>query len=124
MIIAMTSTDSKKDALLDPRLGRCSIFAFYDSENDHWSFLPNPGALQGSGAGVKAAQFLIEQNAGVLLTGELGPKASQILNGTEIKVYSLPEIPLTEALAQYLAGKAKEISKATVRPHAGMNRPT
>ena len=121
MIIALSSSGQGQDSLLDPRLGRCSTFAFYNDAQDAWNFSANPGNLQGSGAGIKAAQFLIEQKTEVLLTGEMGPKAARVLNSAGITVCSLPEIPLEEALKQYKERKGKVISDATVSAHTGLN---
>jgi predicted Fe-Mo cluster-binding NifX family protein len=121
MKIAISSSGEKNDSLLDPRFGRCVFYALYDSEEEKWSFLPNPGAMEGSGAGLKAAQFLIEENVDVLLTGDVGPNASRILNAAEIKVYTLPEVALEEALQQYEKGECKLVTEATVSSHAGIN---
>lgn len=121
MKIAISSKGKEKDSLLDPRFGRCSFYAVYDSENQTWSFLPNPGAVESRGAGVKAAQYLIEQKVDILLTGDVGPNASRILNSAGIKVYSLPEVPLEEALRHYEEGKGSLITGATVSSHAGLN---
>lgn len=120
MKIAISSNKKELDSRLEPRFGRCSFFAVYDDEKDEWSFLPNPGAQEGSGAGIKAAQFLIEQNVDVLLTGDLGPKATQTLSASDIKIYSLSEVTLEEALNQYKEGKYRHINEATVEAHTGL----
>lgn len=120
MIIAISAGGNETGSLLDSRFGRCAYYAFYDTETKEWSFQLNPGALEGSGAGVRAAQFLIEQNVDVLLTGNLGPNASQILGSAGLKVYALPEVTLEEAIRQFEAGKGNPITGATVTSHAGL----
>ncbi|HHT47306.1 MAG TPA: hypothetical protein GX004_08505 [Firmicutes bacterium] len=120
MKIVISSKGKEINSLLDSRFGRCSFFAIYNDKKSEWEFLPNPGALEGSGAGIKAAQFLIEQNPDILLTGDLGPKAAQILNASGIKIYSLPEVTLEEALKQYKQGQHRPITEATVESHSGM----
>lgn len=121
MKIAISSSGKETGSLLDPRFGRCTFYALYDNEEEKWSFLPNPGALEGSGAGVKAAQFLFEENVDVLLTGDLGPNASRILNAAGIKVYTLPKVTLKEALQQYEKGQCRLVTEATVSSHAGLD---
>lgn len=121
MKIAISSSGKETSSLLDPRFGRCAFFALYDSKEEKWSYLPNPGAMEGSGAGVKAAQFLFEQKVDVILTGDLGPNASRILNAAGVKVYALPEVTLEEALKQYKEGRCRPITEATVSSHAGLN---
>ena len=123
MKIAVSSHGKELDSLLDPRLGRCSFFAFYDTDAKKWSFLSNPGALEGSGAGIKASQFLIEQQAGILLTGDVGPNASRVLKAAGIKLYSLSEVSIEEALHRYQEGQSRPIEGPTVDSHSGMASP-
>lgn len=115
MIIALSSKGKEQGALLDDRFGRCSFFAFYNSAGESWTFLPNPGALQGSGAGVKAAQFIIDNKAKVVLTGETGPKATRVLQGAGIKILQVPGLTLQEALREYLRGE-KDLHDAREEP--------
>jgi predicted Fe-Mo cluster-binding NifX family protein len=118
--IIISSSGKELKSLLDPRFGRCPFYAVYDTDHKKWSFLPNPGALEGSGAGIKASQFLIEQQVDVLLTGDLGPNASRILNSAGIEVYSVSEIPIEEALHLYQEGQHSPILEPTVSSHSGM----
>ena len=59
----------------------------------------------------------------MLLTGDLGPNASRILNSAGLKVYALPEVALKEALQLYEEGQGKLITEATVSSHAGLKFP-
>lgn len=120
MKIAVSSTGKEVSSLLDPRFGRCAFYALYDTGDRKWNFLPNPASLEGSGAGIKAAQFLIEQKVDVLLTGDVGPNASRILNSAGVKICSLPEVSLEEAIKQYEQGRYKIVTGATVGSHAGL----
>jgi len=104
MKIAISTGEENVRALLNPRFGRCEFFALYDTETKEWKFIPNSGSLEGKGAGIKAAQLVIEQNVDVLLTGDLGPNAADLIAEAGIKVYSLPEITLEEAVAEFEKG--------------------
>jgi len=42
MIIAITSTDNNLEGTIDSRFGRCSFFAFYDTESSTTEFMVNP----------------------------------------------------------------------------------
>lgn len=122
MKIAVSSKGNEVGSLLDARFGRCDYYAIYDTEEGKWGFLQNPGALEGSGAGVKAAQFLIEKGIDVLLTGNLGPNATNILGSAGVKAYALPEVSLEEALKMYQQEEGRPITEATVDSHAGLVR--
>ncbi len=121
MLIVLSSNGSEKDSLLSLPFGRCAFFAFYDDETDNWSFEPNPAAQEASGAGIKAARFVIDKNSDVLLTGELGPKASQVIGSSPIQVYLLPEVSLDEAIRLYREGKAQKLKDNTNDPSYGHN---
>ncbi|NLC12016.1 MAG: hypothetical protein GX767_07175 [Firmicutes bacterium] len=123
MKIAISANGKNLSSRLDPRFGRCSYYALYDTEGKNWNFIANPGALEGSGAGVKAAQFLLEQKIDVLLTGDVGPNATKVLKSAGIKVFSLSDVSLEDALKQYEQGQAKHLEGATVASHAGMGEP-
>lgn len=121
MKIAISASGKETNSKLDPRFGRCAFFAIYDSETKEWNYLPNPGIMEGSGAGVRAAQFLLEQKVDVLLTGNLGPNASSILTSAGLKVFAVPEVTLEEAIKQYEGGEGRPITGATVDSHAGLD---
>lgn len=123
MRIAISASGKDANAQLDPRFGRCAFFAIYDNEKKEWSFLPNRGSIEGSGAGIKAAQSLLEQNVDVILTGNLGPNASRIIGASGTKVYALPAVTLEEALKLYEEGKGRPIAGATVDAHSGLGFP-
>ena len=117
MIIAMSSTGKEKSAPLDDRFGRCAYFAFYNTADDSWHFAPNPGTLQGSGAGIKAAQFVFDQKARLVLTGETGPKATRVLQSAGIKVIYASGGTLEETLGRY--GKKGDLPRDPAIPASG-----
>jgi predicted Fe-Mo cluster-binding NifX family protein len=118
--ITISSSGKELNSLLDPRFGRCPFYAVYDTEDEKWNFHPNPGSMEGSGAGIKASQFLIEKQVDVLLTGDVGPNASRILNSAGIKVYSFSEVLIEKALKLYEDGQQSQIMEPTVSSHSGM----
>ncbi len=116
MIIAMSSTGKEPGAQVDSRFGRCAYFAFYNTEENSWRFFDNPGVLEGSGAGIKAAQFVIEKKAGVVLTGETGPKATRVLQAAGIDVQFVSNVSLQEALERFTGAKQPVEDTSTVDP--------
>lgn len=98
---------------MDARFGRCTFFAFLDGESEQWSFKSNPGALVSSGAGIKAAQFVLDEGAEVLITGKVGPKAWKVLQSAPMEVFTLAEeVSLEEAISLYYQGQAEHLSSA------------
>jgi len=88
MKIVVTSTGEGMDAAVDPHFGRCSYFAIVDIESGDLEAIANPYQDASGGAGTQAAQFLIDKGVGALLTGHCGPKASEVLEETDIEIVS------------------------------------
>jgi predicted Fe-Mo cluster-binding NifX family protein len=86
MKIAISSTGPTLDAELDQRFGRCPFFMILDSEGADHFVLDNPHAQLGHGAGIQAAQMLIEQGIATVLTGRCGPNASDTLAAGNIQL--------------------------------------
>ncbi len=119
MKIALSSSGNEREALLSLHFGRCSYFAFYDEETGEWNFEANPGARETSGAGINAAQCIIDKGVYVLLTGEVGPKAWRVLQSVPVEAFRLPEVSLKEAVKMYQEGQAQKINDAAASAHVG-----
>jgi predicted Fe-Mo cluster-binding NifX family protein len=90
-IIFTAQTDSWKSPV-DQRFGRANGFFLYDQKTKEIGWYPNTENQEaGHGAGVQAAQKVSELRAEVIITGNLGPKASEILKNAGIKVYKAGE---------------------------------
>jgi len=65
-----------------------------------------------SGAGPKAAELIFNNGAEVLLTGQVGDKAEEILKRGKIKIVDglKGSIKVRDAINNYLSIKNKEIS--------------
>jgi predicted Fe-Mo cluster-binding NifX family protein len=120
MKIAISSTGEDLDSHVDPRFGRCQYFIFVDPETMGFEILENEGLMASGGAGVQAAQSIIQNGANVLITGNLGPNAASAPSASGIKVYLVSGGTVREATESFKAGNLHEISGPTVPPHFGM----
>lgn len=68
-------------------LGRAPFFALFDIKSGNYEFLNNDAATDQGGAGIKAAQILIDNKAAALITYLCGKNAAEILNTANIKIY-------------------------------------
>jgi len=82
--------------------------------------MTNPAMSQGGGAGIQAAQFVVSQGAQVVLTGNLGPNAYDVLQAAGVPGYLAAEGTVRQAIDAYLAGKLQPMAGASVAPHSGM----
>ncbi len=121
MKIAISSTGEDLRSEIDTRFGRCQYFLIVDIEDDQIKSslaVENEGAIQGHGAGIKAAQQIGELKAEAVITGNLGPNATTILSQLGIKAYQASG-PAEDAVKKFISKELSEISEIA-EPHAGM----
>jgi len=120
MKVAISSSGKDLDSQIDPRFGRCQYFIFVDPETMEFEASENEGLMASGGAGVQAAQLIVQKGAGSLITGNLGPNAASALSASGIKVHLVSGGTVREVTEAFKAGKLQEASGATVPPHFGM----
>jgi len=120
MKIAISSSGKDLDSQIDPRFGRCQYFIFVDPETMEFEASGNEGLMASGGAGVQAAQLIVQKGARALITGNLGPNAASALSASGIKVHLVSGGTVREVTEAFNAGKLQEASGATVPPHFGM----
>ncbi|MFU0800146.1 MAG: NifB/NifX family molybdenum-iron cluster-binding protein [Xylanivirga thermophila] len=121
MKIAISSKGKTKDSLLDVRFGRCEYFQIYDTENEKINVVKNNGQVAEGGAGIAAAQQLIDRKVDVIITGNLGPNAFGLIDKANIKAYKCKSVSIDEALAQYNNGGLLELKEAGPAHHGADN---
>ena len=67
--------------------GRTPYFMLYDTENNKSRFINNSAANSQGGAGIKAAQIIVDNNADVLITPRCGQNAAEVLIAANVKIY-------------------------------------
>lgn len=110
MKIAISSTGKTAEDLLDMRFGRCQYFYVHNTENGEVKILENEGQKTGGGAGIAAANQLIEEKADVIITGSLGPNAFELIEKAEIKAYKCGNIKISSVLKKYNEGELEEMN--------------
>jgi len=84
MKIAIPSDDK---TIIADHFGRAKFFMVYDTENSQIQILDNQENAQApQGAGIQAANMVLEAKAEVLITNDLGPKAEKVIKGSSLKV--------------------------------------
>ncbi|RJP30445.1 MAG: dinitrogenase iron-molybdenum cofactor biosynthesis protein [Candidatus Omnitrophota bacterium] len=118
MKIAITAQQQEMSAPLDPRFGRAPYFMIYDTDTKSALAVNNAQNLQAAqGAGIQAGQTLLDQGVGVLITGNVGPKAFRMLSAAGIQVYLTPSGTAEQVLQRFQAGELQESKQANVQGH-------
>ncbi|MGA9347597.1 MAG: NifB/NifX family molybdenum-iron cluster-binding protein [Anaerolineae bacterium] len=120
MRIVVTSNGTDLESPASPVFGRCPTYIFVDTEMMEFEAVPNPAMSAPGGAGVQAAQFVIEQGAQAVLTGNVGPNAYNVFQAANVPIYLLTGGTVREAVEAYKAGRLPSAADASVHAHAGM----
>lgn len=119
MKIAISATGKTIENLLDMRFGRCEYFQIHDTESGEIKVLENRGLNSGEGAGIAAANQLIDEKVDAIITGSLGPNAFELIKKTGIKAYKCGNIPINSILEKYKNMELKEIELSGPAHHGG-----
>ena len=87
MKLCFTAKGATLDSLSEDRFGRAPFFIIVESENGSFEAIQNPYADGAGGVGPKAAQVLIENNVKVLISGQVGGNAKEVLVAAGIAMY-------------------------------------
>ncbi len=119
MKIAVCSQSNETNSHVDSRFGRAAFFAVYDDAVNQWIFVPNSQNTQAAqGAGIQAAQIIIDTGAEVLIASNVGPKAMAALKTNGIEIFKTNAgTSLQETLAQYYSENLLPFQEANVESH-------
>ena len=102
MKIAISTSGKDLESKVDLRFGRAAGFIIYDIDNDEFEVVDNTQNLNAmQGAGVQAAQNVVNQNVDAIITGHCGPKAFMVLSGAGVKIYPGAEATVKKAIEQF-----------------------
>ena len=118
MKIAVTSTGDELIADMDPSFGRAKYFIIVDPGTLEYEVAENRQNLNlPQGAGIQAAKTIVDQKADVLISGNCGPKAFQVLNAAGIQIVTGAKGRVIDAITQYKSGQLQAVEEANVEGH-------
>ena len=119
MKICVSAVAGNLDAQVDPRFSRCAYYMIVDSETMQFEAVLNTAAGAMSGAGIQAAQSIVNRKVDVLITGNVGPNAFQVLSSAGIKVVPNASGTVVEVIERYKKGELEETKGPTVPGNSG-----
>ncbi len=120
MKMVVSAQGDNLDAATSPVFGRCPTFIFVDTETMDFEAVPNEAMNLGGGAGIQAAQFVVNRGVQAVLTGNLGPNAFDVLRAASVTGYLVREGTVRQAVEAFQSGKLQPMAGANVVAHAGM----
>jgi predicted Fe-Mo cluster-binding NifX family protein len=123
MKIAISADSENLNAPINPIFGRSPGFIIAETEENkikNTKFIHNTAVSAGGGAGVSAAQQVINEKVDAVGSGNFGPNAFLVLKQAGIKMYTANNISIQEALEKISLGKILEINNSNAPDKFGM----
>lgn len=118
MNIILTATSPSIDSNIDPRFGRAAYFIVADPATLEWQAHANPAVGASGGAGTQAAQFVANQKAETVISGDFGPNAYNALQAAGIAMYLFgASATVKQAIEQFKAGQLVRVDMPTGPGH-------
>ena len=91
--------------------GRTPYFLIYDTETKESVFIDNSAATSTGGAGIKAAQMIVDNKATVLLTPRCGENAADVIKAAEIKLFKTTSASVKDNIDDFINGKLSPLDE-------------
>ena len=112
MKIAISSTNKNIESNVSDIFGRCPYFIIAeikDGKIEKTEVIKNESIDQAAGAGISTAQLMAEKDINAVITGDVGPRALDVLKQFNIEIYS-GEGVVKDVLQEFVAGKLKKVN--------------
>lgn len=90
--------------------GRTPYLMIYDTLTKERLFFDNAAADSPGGAGIKTAQFVVDQGAQAVLTPRCGENSAQVLKAAGVKLYKTTGDSAAGEIEKFEAGTLAELS--------------
>ena len=111
MKIAIPVTANNIDSEVCPSFGRTEFFLIYNTNDQSNYFLDNSAAASQGGAGIKAAQILVDEHVDVLITLRCGENAASVLLEANIAIYKAAGNNLKDNISACEQGKLEMLNE-------------
>jgi predicted Fe-Mo cluster-binding NifX family protein len=122
MKIAISATQPNLDCEIDPRFGRCQYFVIVEMDTMAVEEIRNTNIETSSGAGISTAQMIVDKDVQVVITGNVGPKAAQVLESAGVQIVTGVNGSVRAALEAFQSGNTPETSAASSKMAPGTGR--
>jgi len=120
MKVVVSSNGAGLEAQASPIFGRCPVYVFVETETMAVESVDNPAMGAPGGAGIQAAQYVVEQGAEAVISGNMGPNAFNVLKQADLPTYLFGGGTVRQAVEAFKAGDLAATGAANAPAHAGM----
>lgn len=123
MKVAVSAASPSLESSIDPRFGRCQYFLVVDPDTLVIDAFPNTSKAAASGAGISAAQTIVNKDVNVVITGRVGPNALDVLSVAGIEIVTGASGTVRETLEQFTSGQLQPMTASQIPAgRVGMSR--
>ncbi|HPG92332.1 MAG TPA: NifB/NifX family molybdenum-iron cluster-binding protein [Clostridia bacterium] len=110
MKIAVPVNDNNTKTEICPSFGRTPFYMIKDTVSNAFDFIVNEAAESIGGAGIKAAQLLLDKNVEIVLTPRCGENSAKVLADASVKLYRTQGNSAMENFDLYEKGKLEPLT--------------
>ncbi|MBP2666344.1 MAG: dinitrogenase iron-molybdenum cofactor biosynthesis protein [Firmicutes bacterium] len=104
MKIAIPVNNKSMESTIASSFGRTPYFLIYDTETQTNAFFDNSAIASQGGAGIKAAQAIVDSGAGAVLVPQCGENAASVLKTANMKIYKTMNDSIKDNIVAFNAG--------------------
>lgn len=119
MIIGIPVDGKRMDGNISSHFGRTEYFLIYNTENKESNFIINDAINAQGGAGIKAAQVLVDNKVEAIISPRLGQNAYEVVDGAGIKIYECQGVSIVENIEKLRSDTLSPSNEA----HEGFHGP-
>ena len=105
MRLVIPTNGADLDAPTSPIFGRSQMFILVDPETLEFEALLNPALDAPGGAGIQAAQTVLQKGVGAVIAPSLGPNAFRVIQAAGVPAYRMEGATVREVIAAFNAGQ-------------------
>jgi predicted Fe-Mo cluster-binding NifX family protein len=111
MIIAIPADGERLDTPVCVSFGRAPFYCLYDTDTKQSRFFANDAADSPGGAGIKAAQSLVDNKIDTLITIRCGENAAKVLDGGKVGIYKAMDLSIADNIEAFQNGKLPALTQ-------------
>lgn len=115
ILLPVNEQDVKTE--LSPSFGRAPFYMVHDTESKDTTFIVNASAMSPGGAGIKAAQTIVDLHADVVITPRCGENAADVLKEANIRLYKSTSDTALKNIESLLLDELEELTQINPGMH-------
>ena len=100
MKLAIALKENDYNSSVDERFGRAPFFIIIDSDTKEFEIIENEAKDEATGAGLKAVKNLLKHEIDVIIAGEIGPKAGELIYDLEIPTFKFKDLEKVDEIVK------------------------